>query len=317
MFAKPVTPAIGTEVSDIDLSAPLADDSTSMLRRLLVERKVLFFREQTDLDHLSQVTFASRFGPLTLGHPTRPSPEGAPLAFDIEGGRSDYWHTDVTFVDRPPMASVLRAVTVPEVGGDTLWVNTETAYQRLPAELARFADGLRVLHSNAYDYGKTHRVGLDEASRRSMAEFTSIVFETDHPLVRVHPESGERSLLLGGFARHVLGFPSPVSADLLRVFQSYVLRPEHQLRWRWRPGDVAMWDNRSTQHYAVKDYGDAYRHMQRVTVAGDRPVGVDGTPSRAVKGDAAFYTGANHRGDGDSSYPGREDDIAAGVPGHS
>src|SRR6185295_3104567 len=130
----------------------------------------------------------------------------------------------------------------------------------------------------------------EEATRASMEEFTSIVFETEHPLVRVHPETGRRSLMLGGFARYILGMPTPVSTDLLRIFQSFVLRPEHQVRWHWSPGDVVIWDNRSTQHYAVKDYGDSYRKMQRVTVAGDLQVGPDGTTSRAIKGDASFYT---------------------------
>jgi alkyl sulfatase len=291
LSATSLTPVIGAELRDIDLGENLDARTIANLRALLVERKVLFFRDQTTMDTEAQARFARCFGPLTPGHPTRQAAGDTPFAFDIEGGRADYWHTDVTYVDRPPMASILRAVEVPTCGGDTIWANTEAGYERMPGELARLADSLRVIHSNAYDYAKIYRNDLDQAARAAMDEFTSTVFETEHPLVRVHPESGRRSLLLGGFARHIIAMPAPVSTDLLRVFQSYVLRPEHQVRWRWQPGDVAMWDNRSTQHYAVKDY-DSYRRMQRVTVAGDPPIGVDGQQSRARKGDAAFYTQA-------------------------
>ena len=125
-------------------------------------------------------------------------------------------------------------------------------------------------------------VGTGTCSRAS-------IFETEHPVVRVHPETGRPTLLLGGFARQIVGFPSDVSRDLLRIFASYVTRPEHIVRWRWRPGDVAIWDNRATQHYAVNDYGDAHRVVQRVTVSGVRPVGLDGWQSEARSGDASSY----------------------------
>jgi alpha-ketoglutarate-dependent sulfate ester dioxygenase len=141
-----------------------------------------------------------------------------------------------------------------------------------------------VVHTNSYDYGRSIRADESPAERANRERMTALVFETEHPMVRVHPETGRRCLLLGGFAQQISGLPTGVSADLLRIFQSYVLRPEHLVRWRWRPGDVAMWDNRSTQHYAVNDYGKARRRMERVTVAGDVPVGADGMPSRGLRG---------------------------------
>jgi alpha-ketoglutarate-dependent taurine dioxygenase len=136
----------------------------------------------------------------------------------------------------------------------------------------------------------------DDRARRHREAFTSTIYETEHPVVRVHPEMGQPALLLGGFARQIVGFarqivglPSDVSRDLLRVFAGYVTRPEHIVRWSWGPGDVAIWDNRATQHYAVNDYGGAHRVMQRVTVSGVRPVGVDGWRSQARRGDASSY----------------------------
>ena len=185
-------------------------------------------------------------------------------------------------------------MVIPPVGGDTLWANTVSAYQSLPPELRDLADRLRVMHTNDFDYARTFNRGerVDPALEAAHEEFISTVYETEHPLVRVHPETSERSLVLGGFARTVLGFTPQASRDLIRLLQDYVTRPEHTVRWRWREGDLAIWDNRATQHYAIADYGTAHRRGERVTVAGPVPVGVDGRPSVAVRGDAsAYYVG--------------------------
>jgi alpha-ketoglutarate-dependent sulfate ester dioxygenase len=235
---------IGAEITGADTGTPLNDEVIARIRQSLLDHKVVFLRDQS-LNYRRQVAFAERLGPLTLGHPTLASPPGQPLLEEIDslkGGKANYWHTDVTFVDRPPAFTLLHAVVIPPVGGDTQWANTE------------------------------------------------------HPLVRVHPETSERSLVLGGFARTVLGFTPQASRDLIRVLQDYITRPEHTVRWRWRQGDLAIWDNRATQHYAIADYGTAHRRGERVTVAGPVPVGVDGRPSVAAKGDAsAYYAGGrNH-----------------------
>jgi alkyl sulfatase len=284
---KPLTRRIGAEIAGVDIADRLDAVTIKAIRAAAIEYKVVFFRDQQRLDAASQAAFARGFGELTGGHPTVPSPGGRPLIFHLDSddfGRADHWHTDVTFAMHPPTFSILRAIELPELGGDTMWADTQAAYERLPAPLKTLAEQLRVVHTNSYDYGRSIRAEENEAERANRERMTAIVFETEHPMVRVNPETGRRSLLLGGFAQQISGLSTSVSSDLLRIFQSYVLRPEHLVRWRWRPGDVAMWDNRSSQHYAVNDYGSARRRMERVTVAGDVPVGVDGTPSRPLRG---------------------------------
>jgi len=284
---------IGAEITGVDAGPALTDDMLAGVRQALLDHKVVFLRDQT-LDYARQVAFAERLGPLTLGHPTLSSPPDRPFLEEIDsskGTRANHWHTDVTFVDRPPAFTLLHAVIIPPLGGDTIWANTVTAYESLPAELRDLADRLRIVHTNAYDYAATpERQERDSPARRALqAEFVSTVYETEHPAVRVHPETGERSLVLGGFARSVTGFSPQAGRDLIRVLQDYVTRPEHTVRWQWRVGDLAIWDNRATQHYAIFDYGAEHRRGERVTVAGPVPVGVDGRPSVALKGEATAY----------------------------
>jgi len=288
---------IGAEITGVDAGQELSEVAVGQVRRALLDHKVVFLRDQ-DLDYARQVKFAQRLGPLTLGHPTLQSPDGQPLLEEIDslkGGRANHWHTDVTFVDRPPAFTLLHAVVIPPVGGDTIWANTVTAHQSLPAGLRDLADRLRIVHTNDHDYAAVYGRGerVDAVLAAAQEQFVSTVYETEHPAVRVHPETAERSLVLGGFARTVLGYSPQASRDLLRLLQEYVTRPEQTVRWKWREGDLAIWDNRATQHYAIFDYGSAHRRGERVTVAGTVPVGVDGTPSVAHKGDAtAYYAGS-------------------------
>jgi alpha-ketoglutarate-dependent taurine dioxygenase len=287
---------IGAEITGADTGTDLGDDAIAQIRQALLDHKVVFLRGQS-LDYARQVAFAERLGPLTLGHPTLASPPGQPFLEEIDshkGVRANSWHTDVTFVDRPPAFTLLHAVVIPPVGGDTLWANTVTAYESLPEELRDLADRLRIVHTNAYDYAASAgREERDDVTRQAHREqFVSTVYETEHPAVRVHPETGERSLVLGGFARTAAGFSPQASRDLIRVLQEYVTRPEQTVRWQWRVDDLAIWDNRATQHYAIFDYGTEHRRGERVTVAGPTPVGVDGRPSVALKGNAsAYYAG--------------------------
>ena len=207
----PLAGHIGAEITGVDTGVPLSDDAVARIRRALLDHKVVFLRGQS-LHYRRQVAFAERLGPLTLGHPTLASPPGQPLLEEIDsvkGGKVNYWHTDVTFVDRPPAFTLLHAVVIPPIGGDTIWANTVSAYQSLPAELRDLADRLRVLHTNDFDYARTFNRGerVDPATAAAHAEFVSTVYETEHPLVRVHPETNERSLVLGGFARTCSGSP--------------------------------------------------------------------------------------------------------------
>jgi alpha-ketoglutarate-dependent sulfate ester dioxygenase len=292
-----VAGTLGAEVTGVDAAAP-SDEGVAFVRQALLDHRVVFLRDQ-HLDYQSEVAFAERFGSLTLGHPTIPSPSGQPLLEEIDsrkGGPANKWHTDVTFVDRPPAFTFLHGVVIPPYGGDTIWANTVAAYQALPFELQELADKLRIVHTNAHDYAVPSSRSeaenpLLEASRK---QFISTVYKTEHPAVRVHPETGEKSLVLGGFAQSIVGFGPQASRDLIRIFQDYVTRPENTVRWQWRVGDIAIWDNRATQHVAVYDYGDAHRRGERVTVAGPVPVGVDGRLSVSLEGDASAYyaTGA-------------------------
>ncbi|WP_037669945.1 TauD/TfdA dioxygenase family protein [Streptomyces afghaniensis] len=282
---------IGAEILGVDLSGDLEPALVSEIGSALLEHKALLFRDQ-HLDDAGQLRFASLFGELTTAHPTVPSVEGQPRILPVdadEGIRSNVWHTDVTFVRTPPKASTLRGIVVPPYGGNTLIANSAAAYRDLPEPLRELADRLWAVHTNAYDYAAPKSEKAAEYRKR----FVSRAYRTVHPVVRVHPETGERGLFIGGFAQSIVGLGSSESRDLLRIFQSYVTRPENILRVAWTPGDVVLFDNRITQHYAPDDYGDLPRLLHRVTVAGDVPAGVDGTLSHVLEGDdASHYTPA-------------------------
>lgn len=280
---------IGAEVHGVDLAGDLAPEVVSAINAALLEHKALVFRGQ-HLDDTGQLRFASYFGQLTTAHPTVPSADGQPNILPVDGDegiRANHWHTDVTFVRTPPKASTLRALVVPPYGGNTLIADSAAAYRDLPGPLRELADRLWAVHTNAYDYAEPKNDKAAEHRR----QFVSRRYRTAHPVVRVHPESGERGLFIGGFAQSLVGLGPSESRDLLRILQAYVTRPENLVRISWNPGDLVLFDNRITQHYAPDDYGDQPRLLHRVTVAGDVPVGVDGTPSYAVEGDdAAHYT---------------------------
>ncbi len=180
----------------------------------------------------------------------------------------------------------MRSLVIPSAGGDTIWANSVTAYQDLPGPLRNLADNLWAIHSND-DYAAA--IDLSEEARADRDVLTSTVYETLHPVVRVHPESGERGLFIGGYVRNLRGLSPTESDDIIRLLQSYITRPENTVRWRWQVGDVAFWDGRATQHYAIADYGDQPRHVQRVTVVGDIPVDINGKQSEAIKGDSSTY----------------------------
>ena len=274
---------IGGEVRQLRLSNDLDDTTMAALHRALGRHKVLFFRDQHHLDDAAQQAFGRRWG-TPVKHPTAPAQFGDfLLELDSKhGGKSNVWHTDVTFTMAYPSASILRAVTIPPAGGDTVWANTVEAYARLPQPLQALADVLWAIHSNDYDYAANH-TEKDDAAAAYQAEFVATVFEAEHPLVRVHPVTGERSLVLGAFFREFVGLGAGESRRLFEIFQNHITRLENTVRWRWREGDVAIWDNRATQHYAIDDYGDQRRVVRRVTIQGDVPVGIDGRTSRQLK----------------------------------
>jgi taurine dioxygenase len=281
---RPVTPVIGAEIHGLHLSGDLPDPVIAEIKARIARHKVVFFRGQDHLDDAGQEAFARRLGDL-VPHPTQHIRKGTSSLLELDsshGGRADQWHTDVTFVPAYPKYSVLRGVVIPETGGDTIWANTAAAYDALPPALRQLADTLRAVHSNAYDYA-AQRPRATEAERKHYAEvFASTTFQTEHPVVRVHPETGERTLVLGSFVQRISGLSRADGQRIHDLFQGHITAPEHTVRWRWQAGDVAIWDNRATQHVAVNDYGDAHRVVRRVTIDGDIPVGVDGRESVAI-----------------------------------
>jgi len=278
----PVAGRIGAEIRGVRLAADLSTAVRGQIREAWLKHKVLFFRNQQHLDEAAQESLTTLFGAPPVGHPTVPAIDGTRFITELDsrhGGRANSWHTDVTFVDAYPRASILRALVVPTAGGDTTWANTVSAYQDLSPELRELADKLWAVHTNEYDYQARRTKASAEDLKYYEEVFTSTIYETEHPLVRVHPETGERSLLLGHFFKKFVGLSTHDSQHLFEVFQQHITRLENTVRWRWAVGDVAVWDNRATQHYAINDYGDQHRLVRRVTVDGDVPVGVDGRRS--------------------------------------
>ncbi|MFC8360520.1 TauD/TfdA dioxygenase family protein [Streptomyces griseorubiginosus] len=288
---RKVTAHIGAHVSGVDLSRPLDEETATALRDALNVHKALVFSD-VNLDDEGQQAFARHFGELTTAHPTVPAVDGAPnvLPVDSEGGQAaNHWHTDVTFVLNPPQASTLRSLTIPPYGGETLIANSAAAYRDLPQPLRRLADDLWAEHTNDYDYAVPEE-SVDEEQAARRARFTSIKYRTAHPVVRVHPLTGERGLFIGGFAQRIVGLSAGESRKLLDILQSYVTRPENLLRHRWSENQLVLFDNRITQHYAVDNYDGLPRRLHRVTIAGDVPVGIEGKESWSIEGDASHYT---------------------------
>ncbi|MFE6525052.1 TauD/TfdA dioxygenase family protein [Streptomyces sp. NPDC057794] len=286
-----ITAHIGARVEGVDLTRPLDQETVTELREALNAHKALVL-DAEGLDDAGQQAFARHFGDITTAHPTVAAVDGAPnvLPVDSGGGRAaNHWHTDVTFVLNPPQATSLRSITVPPYGGETLIASSAAAYRALPEPLRSLADTLWAEHTNDYDYAVPDEdVDEDQAARR--AEFTSITYRTVHPVVRVHPLTGERGLFIGGFAQRIVGLSPGESRRILDLLQAYVTRPEHVLRHRWSPDQLVLFDNRITQHYAVDNYDGLPRRLHRVTVAGDVPAGIEGKQSYVIEGDASHYT---------------------------
>ena len=282
---------IGARVDGVRLSGDLPQATAAAINDALLEHKVVFFRDQHELDDEGHIAFAERMGPLTTAHPTVNTGSARVLRVTANKGMAaNAWHTDVTFVDRVPAISVLRGVTIPPYGGNTVWANTAAAYDALPGPLKAMVDDLWAVHTNSYDYAQRDEEHEQPDANYTRDDFVSQLFETVHPVVRVHPETGERSLVLGNFVKNFVGLNSSESHAIFHLLQARVTKLENTIRWTWQQGDVAVWDNRATQHYAVADFGNEPREVRRITVAGDVAVSIDGTPSRVIAGDANAYS---------------------------
>ncbi|PUA80668.1 TauD/TfdA dioxygenase family protein [Nocardioides currus] len=283
---------IGARIDGVTLGADLPAEAVEQIRAALLKHKVVFFRGQQHLDDDAHIAFAEKLGPLTTAHPTVNTGSARILSLAANKGMAaNSWHTDVTFVDRIPAFSVLRGVTIPAYGGNTVWANTVAAYDALPDPLKALVENLWAVHTNDYDYAATQE-NTEEHDKTQVfkrEEFRRVKYETAHPVVRVHPETGERSLVLGHFVKHFVGFNAVESATLFNLLQTRVTRLENTIRWTWQQGDVAIWDNRATQHYAVADFDEQRREVRRITVAGDIPVSIDGRRSEVITGDASEF----------------------------
>lgn len=281
MQVEPLTCALGAELKGVRLAEAAHNaDLAGEIGHLLLQHKVLFLRDQ-DITDAQHAAFARHFGALE-DHPLAPSTDTEPGIIHIwrtpESPAERYenaWHSDTSWRAVPAMGAVLRCVACPPVGGDTMWANMELAYERLPDHIKETIAGLRASHSMETIFMAAKP--LEE--RLAMgARFP----DSEHPVVRTHPVTGKKTLYVGAFTTHLSNFHTaknvrvgqdfhPGSAQLLEYLISQAAIPEYQVRWRWTPGAVALWDNRCTQHYAVMDYPPSHRRMNRATIVGDKP----------------------------------------------
>jgi len=270
----PVARALGAVVRGIDISKELAAGELEHLRELLVQHQVLFFRDQP-LTPQEQTRFAAHFGTLHV-HPIYPVLPELPeiMLIDTHPGflpDNDNWHTDVTFSQTPPLAGILAAKRIPSAGGDTLWSSMSAAYESLSEPMKRLLDGLTAQHWVAKSF-PAGRWGSDPAFKERYERAVAKHPPVNHPVVRTHPVSKRKGLFVNeGFTTHINELSPAESHAVLAFLYGHVARPELTVRWNWRVNDVAFWDNRVTQHYAIADYLPERRTMHRATVNGDRP----------------------------------------------
>jgi alpha-ketoglutarate-dependent taurine dioxygenase len=289
----PMAIHIGAEIRGVDLSRPLPPEHVRAVRAALLRWKVVFFRDQV-LDHRKHIAAARQFGDTTAGHVVYGSDGEYPQIYSVAKNRKanryqgevlfrawSGWHTDITAAINPPAASMLRGDVVPPYGGDTLFTNLVAAYNALSPVMRNIVDGLRGLHRFAPPAGVNQTAEYQELMRKR-------ILVSEHPIVRVHPETGERGLFVSpSFLKSIVGMSPRESQVLLEFLWEHVVRPEFTVRFRWAPGSVALWDNRATAHLAPRDIFDSDfdRQFYRVTLVGDVPVGVDGRPSTALEGE--------------------------------
>jgi taurine dioxygenase len=265
---EPLTPTIGAEIGGVDMREPASDELLHQLRAALLEWKVIFFRDQ-DVTREQHIAFARRFGELEV-HPLTPADQEHQEILRIvhdekHRGAENAWHSDVTWRPEPSLGSILRAIEVPPVGGDTLFSDMYAAYAGLDEQMQRRICELTAEHDFLHTFGRLFPVERHAAIREEHPV-------QEHPVVRTHPETGRRGLYVNvAFTRAIRGLPKQESDELLRRLWAQAAIPEYQCRFRWRRNSVAFWDNRACQHYATSDYWPARRAMERVTICGDRP----------------------------------------------
>lgn len=281
MRVEQLTCSIGAELIGVNLADAVHDDALfNDIRQQLLRHKVLFLRDQ-DFSRAEHVAFARRFGDLE-DHPVAGSDPEHPGLVQIYKSPEqpidryeNAWHTDATWREAPPFGCVLRCVETPAVGGDTMWANMTLAYENLPEAIKHQIADLRARHSIEASFG----AAMPLEKRLALK---AMYPDAEHPVVRTHPETGEKSLFVNAFTTHFTNFhtpnrvrfgqdANPGASNLLSYLISQAYVPEYQVRWRWRKNSVAIWDNRCTQHYAVMDYPACVRRMDRAAIIGDKP----------------------------------------------
>lgn len=262
-----LSPAIGAEIQGVDLRAEQSDAVIAAIRQALLDHRVIFFRDQ-NLTVQQHIAFARRFGALEI-HPATPKDQADPEILRIahgpkSKGSENFWHSDVTWRAQPSLGSILRAIEVPVVGGDTLFASMDAAYDALSPAMQDWVCTLTAVH----DISRVFAAKLGTSRDELLAKYPL----QEHPVVRTHPETGRRTLYVNtAFTSHIKGLSRQESDWLLNHLYAQAARPEHQCRFRWEANSIAFWDNRASQHYAASDYFPARRVMERVTIAGDRP----------------------------------------------
>ena len=268
-----ITPVIGASISGISLNQDLKSDTVEKIYNALIKYQVIFFREQ-DLTPESHLKLAKRFGDIDPGHPVYPHVEGFQsivLLKNDESSRPDTndWHKDLTFKSNPPFASILHGVSVPKIGGDTLWASMSAVYDSLTDGWKEDLEGLEAIH----DMGTFRNDFYKEGGINSVNSALKKVGSAVHKVIEKHPISGKKYLNVNqSFTRNILNVSQGASDHILKFLFQLLARPEFQVRFRWQNDSVAIWDNRITQHYAVNDYLPNSRHMQRVTIINDKRV---------------------------------------------
>ena len=266
LMIEPLTPFIGAEITGVDLREVTQEQVTG-IRAALLKHQVVFFRDQT-LNQEEHIRFARQFGELEI-HPATPKGQNNPEVLHIahgpeSKGRENMWHSDVTWREKPSLGSILKAVEVPAVGGDTLFANMVEAYERLPGDIKDKIAGKIAVH----DIARVFAGRLNKTAEQLRETYPVM----EHPIVRTHPETGANVLYVNNaFTSHIKGMDEDESKELLQALYRTALNPELQCRFRWKAGSLAFWDNRACQHFASSDYFPQVRKMERVTIAGDRP----------------------------------------------
>jgi taurine dioxygenase len=266
---RPVTPTIGAEIGNVDLSQPLSEQTQQELNDALLDHLVLFFRDQ-DLDFEQHKRFGRYFGDLHI-HPNVPGPEGHPEILRIHADAKtrriagDKWHSDVSCEETPPMGSILRLHTLPESGGDTLFASMYAAYDALSEPMQDMLGKLTAIHDGAPNYAQRNQLaGVDNSGR--------VFPRAEHPVVRTHPVTGKKALFVNpAFTTGIKDVPADESEALLQFLFAHIAKPQFHCRFKWQPNSIAFWDNRCVHHHAMWDYYPQVRSGYRVTIKGDRP----------------------------------------------